>query len=100
MTKERPRLGDLIEPRKGALIPLSPIYLQLSEDLGYVLYSALGSFYIPSCIMVFVYIRIYFAAKRRARRGIKKVPKKPIAPSEQVSDSFPPPALPPAISSR
>lgn len=36
--------------------------------------------------MVFVYIRIYFAAKRRARRGIKKVPKKPIAPSEQVSE--------------
>lgn len=35
--------------------------------------------------MVFVYIRIYFAAKRRARRGIKKIPKKPIAPSEQVS---------------
>uniref|UniRef100_A0A1A9VCJ0 G-protein coupled receptors family 1 profile domain-containing protein n=1 Tax=Glossina austeni TaxID=7395 RepID=A0A1A9VCJ0_GLOAU len=48
----------------------------LSEDIGYVLYSALGSFYIPSCIMVFVYIRIYFAAKARARRGIKKHPRK------------------------
>jgi octopamine receptor alpha len=45
---------------------------QLSEDIGYVVYSALGSFYIPSCIMVFVYIRIYFAAKARARRGIRK----------------------------
>ncbi|XP_063704742.1 alpha-2C adrenergic receptor [Culicoides brevitarsis] len=56
---------------------------QLSEDIGYVLYSALGSFYIPSCIMVFVYIRIYFAAKRRARRGIKKQPRKP--PNEQVT---------------
>lgn len=54
----------------------------LSEDIGYVLYSALGSFYIPSCIMVFVYIRIYFAAKARARRGIKKQPRKP--PNEQV----------------
>ena len=42
---------------------------QLSEDIGYVLYSALGSFYIPSCIMVFVYIRIYFAARERARRA-------------------------------
>jgi len=49
--------------------------LQLSEDIGYVLYSALGSFYIPSCIMVFVYIRIYFAAKARARRGIRKQPR-------------------------
>ncbi|XP_059609939.1 alpha-2A adrenergic receptor-like [Phlebotomus argentipes] len=57
---------------------------QLSEDLGYVLYSALGSFYIPSCIMVFVYIRIYFAAKRRARRGIKKPPRKS-ATNEQVT---------------
>lgn len=50
---------------------------QLSEDLGYRIYSALGSFYIPSCIMVFVYIRIYFAAKARARRGIRKPPTKP-----------------------
>ncbi|KAH0949244.1 hypothetical protein HN011_012002 [Eciton burchellii] len=47
----------------------------MSEDIGYVLYSALGSFYIPSCIMVFVYIRIYFAAKARARRGIRKQPR-------------------------
>lgn len=37
-----------------------------------MLYSALGSFFIPSCIMVFVYIRIYYAAKARARRGIRK----------------------------
>ena len=44
------------------------LVLQLSKDIGYVLYSALGSFYIPSCIMVFVYIRIYFAARARARR--------------------------------
>lgn len=50
---------------------------QLSEDLGYRIYSALGSFYVPSCIMVFVYIRIYFAAKARARRGIRKPPTKP-----------------------
>ncbi|XP_008548259.3 alpha-2C adrenergic receptor [Microplitis demolitor] len=56
---------------------------KLSEDIGYVLYSALGSFYIPSCIMVFVYIRIYFAAKARARRGIRKQPKpRPAAPPE------------------
>ncbi|XP_017112085.1 alpha-2C adrenergic receptor isoform X1 [Drosophila elegans] len=56
---------------------------ELSEDIGYVLYSALGSFYIPSCIMVFVYIRIYFAAKARARRGIKKHPRK--TNNEQVT---------------
>lgn len=68
---------------KNFSFSLCPFSLQLSQDIGYVLYSALGSFYIPSCIMVFVYIRIYFAAKRRARRGIKKQPRKP--PNEQVS---------------
>ena len=45
---------------------------QLSQDLGYVMYSAFGSFYIPSCIMVFVYIKIYYAARERARRVINK----------------------------
>ncbi|XP_018341534.1 PREDICTED: alpha-2B adrenergic receptor isoform X1 [Trachymyrmex septentrionalis] len=55
---------------------------ELSEDIGYVLYSALGSFYIPSCIMVFVYIRIYFAAKARARRGIRKQPRPRVVPPE------------------
>lgn len=66
-------------------IILSYLSFQLSEDIGYVLYSALGSFYIPSCIMVFVYIRIYYAAKARARRGIRKQPRKP--PNEQVSEN-------------
>ncbi|KYN12832.1 Alpha-2B adrenergic receptor [Trachymyrmex cornetzi] len=55
---------------------------ELSADIGYVLYSALGSFYIPSCIMVFVYIRIYFAAKARARRGIRKQPRPRVVPPE------------------
>ncbi|KAL7299577.1 hypothetical protein TKK_0007341 [Trichogramma kaykai] len=59
----------------------------LSEDIGYVIYSALGSFYIPSCIMVFVYIRIYFAAKARARRGIRKVPRpRPAQPPPESPD--------------
>ncbi|XP_039760396.1 5-hydroxytryptamine receptor 1A-like [Pararge aegeria] len=55
--------------------------VDVSDDIGYVVYSALGSFYIPSCIMVFVYIRIYFAAKARARRGIRKNPRP--RPNEQ-----------------
>lgn len=63
---------------------------QLSKDLGYVVYSALGSFYIPSCIMVFVYIRIYFAAKARARRGIRKQQQRPADKnsSEKGGSSF------------
>merc|ERR1712018_936943 len=45
---------------------------QLSQEIGYVMYSAFRSFYIPSCIMVFVYIKIYYAARERARRVINK----------------------------
>ncbi|XP_045117119.1 alpha-2Db adrenergic receptor-like [Portunus trituberculatus] len=44
----------------------------VSDELSYVIYSALGSFYIPSCIMIFVYIRIFYAAKARARRGLAR----------------------------
>ncbi|KAL4710045.1 hypothetical protein ACJJTC_011630 [Scirpophaga incertulas] len=63
--------------------------MHVSDDIGYVIYSALGSFYIPSCIMVFVYIRIYFAAKARARRGIRKNPR-PRPNEQQTSFSNPP----------
>ncbi|KAJ8709870.1 hypothetical protein PYW08_009874 [Mythimna loreyi] len=62
--------------------------MAVSDDIGYVVYSALGSFYIPSCIMVFVYIRIYYAAKARARRGIRKNPR-PRANDQQTSFSNP-----------
>ncbi|XP_045191211.2 alpha-2C adrenergic receptor-like isoform X2 [Mercenaria mercenaria] len=44
----------------------------LSDDIGYVLYSTMGSFYIPCVIMVFVYFKIYRAAKRLARKNIQK----------------------------
>ncbi|XP_018021359.2 alpha-2 adrenergic receptor-like, partial [Hyalella azteca] len=46
--------------------------VQVSSDLGYVIYSSLGSFYVPSAIMIFVYIRIYYAAKARANKGLMK----------------------------
>lgn len=57
----------------------------LSEDLGYVLYSAFGSFFVPAIVMVFVYARIFVAARTRARRNIKKK-KLPVAPSETTAD--------------
>ncbi|XP_076461763.1 alpha-2 adrenergic receptor-like [Babylonia areolata] len=47
----------------------------LSEDIGYVLYSSMGSFYIPAFIMVFVYFKIYQAAKARARKSVSKTPR-------------------------
>ncbi|GAB1610359.1 alpha-2A adrenergic receptor-like [Argonauta hians] len=61
----------------------------LSEDLGYVLYSSCGSFYIPMVIMVIVYFRIYLAALRRARGTLKKNPKEVCleTPKEKTTSS-------------
>ena len=39
----------------------------LTTERGYVLYSACGSFYIPLCVMSFVYLKIYLATKKRLR---------------------------------
>lgn len=44
----------------------------LSDDVGYVLYSAFGSFYVPAFVMVFVYCRIFVAARSRARRHLEQ----------------------------
>lgn len=44
----------------------------LSADIGYVLYSTMGSFYIPCVIMVFVYFKIFQTARALARRNIRK----------------------------
>ena len=43
---------------------------QLSEELGYVVYSTVGSFYVPLMVMVLVYLKIYLAARARARRSL------------------------------
>ncbi|XP_026472005.1 tyramine receptor 1 [Ctenocephalides felis] len=41
---------------------------ELTQQQGYVIYSSLGSFYIPLFIMTIVYIEIYIATKRRLRK--------------------------------
>lgn len=41
---------------------------QLTSEQGYVIYSSLGSFFIPLIIMAIVYIKIYIAAKARLRK--------------------------------
>ncbi|KAJ8896547.1 hypothetical protein PR048_001891 [Dryococelus australis] len=40
---------------------------KLTEQQGYVVYSSLGSFYIPLFIMTIVYVEIFIATKRRLR---------------------------------
>lgn len=44
----------------------------LSSEIGYIISSCMGSFYIPGVIMVFVYYKIYRAATKRARRQTRK----------------------------
>lgn len=41
---------------------------QLTAERGYVIYSSLGSFFIPLIIMTIVYIKIFLAARRRLRK--------------------------------
>jgi len=42
----------------------------LSEEPGYVIYSTIGSFYVPLVVIVVVYSKIYVAARARARRNL------------------------------
>lgn len=51
-------------PRQATSCPWK---CELTNDRGYVLYSALGSFYIPMFVMLFFYWRIYRAAVRTTR---------------------------------
>ena len=44
---------------------------QLTDEKGYVLYSASGSFFIPLIIMTFVYVKIFQATRRRLRERAK-----------------------------
>ncbi|ESN93837.1 hypothetical protein HELRODRAFT_157789 [Helobdella robusta] len=37
---------------------------QVSQSIGYQLYATFGAFYLPLCIMVFIYYRIYQVSKR------------------------------------
>ncbi|KAK8788346.1 hypothetical protein V5799_021878 [Amblyomma americanum] len=46
---------------------------QLTEERGYVLYSASGSFFAPLFIMTIVYFKIYLATRRRLRKRAKAV---------------------------
>lgn len=50
----------------------SCVKLYCSSEMGYVAYSALGSFFIPLTLMIVVYVKIYMTALARARRNLKR----------------------------
>lgn len=50
---------------------------QISQDLGYTVFSTFGAFYLPLLVMIIIYIKIYDAAKSRIRKKrFKKSQKK------------------------
>ena len=43
----------------------------LSEEVGYVIYSTLGSFYAPLIVIIVVYFKIYVTMRAQARRSLR-----------------------------
>ena len=60
-------IPPLLGWNKSSLFNDTTRQCQLTDDPGFVVYSASGSFYIPLVLMVFVYIKIYLAVRARLR---------------------------------
>jgi hypothetical protein len=45
---------------------------EVSQEISYVVYSSLGSFYIPVCILIVVYTRIYMISRVQLRLRVKQ----------------------------
>ncbi|XP_048186778.1 alpha-1A adrenergic receptor isoform X1 [Perognathus longimembris pacificus] len=75
-------VGPLFGWRQPA--PEDETICQINEEPGYVLFSALGSFYVPLAIILVMYCRVYVVAKREGR-GLKCGLKTEKADSEQVT---------------
>ncbi|KAI6241720.1 Octopamine receptor [Aphelenchoides fujianensis] len=50
----------------------APGKCSVSDDVGYVIYSSCGSFYIPVIILIMVYWRIYTITKHHSRQRLKE----------------------------
>ena len=61
----------------------------LTSEKGYVIYSACGSFYIPLCVMSFVYLKIYLATKKRLRQRRRAAKATKLAMMSTAHSSFP-----------
>ncbi|KAL3864874.1 hypothetical protein ACJMK2_006523 [Sinanodonta woodiana] len=58
----------------------------LFSKQSYVVYSAMGSFVIPTCLMVFLYVRIFYVLKQRSR-SMQPIRKRVLYPSESDFES-------------
>lgn len=63
---------DTPSPEEEANTPKNCNKCKISEELGYILYSTMGSFFVPAFIMIVFYIKIWGAAKRHARTALRK----------------------------
>ncbi|XP_014680816.1 PREDICTED: 5-hydroxytryptamine receptor 1D-like [Priapulus caudatus] len=63
-----PPLMGWKDPMPDGYFPMCMV----SGRLDYVIYSSMGSFWIPSVVMLIVYARVYVAARRRARRALRR----------------------------
>ncbi|XP_045708868.1 alpha-1A adrenergic receptor isoform X4 [Phyllostomus hastatus] len=75
-------IGPLFGWRQPA--PEDETICQITEEPGYVLFSALGSFYMPLAIILVMYCRVYVVAKRESR-GLESGLKTDKSDSEQVT---------------
>ncbi|XP_061426705.1 5-hydroxytryptamine receptor 1A-alpha-like isoform X1 [Lethenteron reissneri] len=56
----------------------------ISQHLGYTIYSTFGAFYIPLVLMLVLYGKIFGAARFRIRSTIKRSQKRPAEPTDVV----------------
>ncbi|XP_023931792.1 alpha-2C adrenergic receptor-like [Lingula anatina] len=78
-----------LPPLIGWKKPQKPHRCELTDDIGYVLYSTTGSFFIPLIIILVVYGNIFRAAKSRARRHVKNLRRKPAENNGVSMNSMP-----------
>ncbi|CAD5111582.1 DgyrCDS883 [Dimorphilus gyrociliatus] len=82
-TRKRAIIAIILVWFLSVLICLPPVFgwrkeptdenkCELTDEIGYVIYSALGSFWIPSIILIIVYSRIYVVAARQTKQIAKQ----------------------------
>uniref|UniRef100_A0A1I8HM96 G_PROTEIN_RECEP_F1_2 domain-containing protein n=1 Tax=Macrostomum lignano TaxID=282301 RepID=A0A1I8HM96_9PLAT len=75
--------GVCLPPLLGWRKPqVSEVRCELTDEIGYVVYSSMGSFYIPMLIMVVVYAKIFQRARQRTRTSSKPSSSKSVSPGD------------------